>query len=131
MIYMILDCLPHSNYTNQCDVCKSIICPIFVSGDGCIFVWRLPAEMTSTMLTRLSQMASNNPNKTRAYITPPDNNHEAACPDGFSPNPTPVDQLMDPAAPHNQTPPAGTAGGKCLASCWLPLEFVRVVVLPS
>ena len=79
----------------------------FVPGDGCIFVWRLPAEMTSTMLTRLSQMASNNPNKTRAYITP-DNNE--ADTDGFSPNPTPVDQLMDPAAPHNQTPPAGTAG---------------------
>ena len=93
-----------------------MICSIFIPGDGCIFVWRLPAEMTSTMLTRLSQMASNNPNKTRAYITPPDNNHEADT-DGFSPNPTPVDQLMDPAAPHNQTPPAGTAGGKCLASC--------------
>ena len=106
----------------------------FVPGDGCIFVWRLPAEMTSTMLTRLSQMASNNPNKTRAYITPDNHNEadsEAAATDGFSPNPTPVDQLMDPAAPHNQTPPAGTAGGKCLASCMLPLEFVRVVVLPS
>ena len=71
------------------------------------------------MLTRLSQMASNNPNKTRAYITP-DNNPEADT-DGFSPNPTPVDQLMDPAAPHNQTPPAGTAGtllnGKYFCLC--------------
>ena len=72
-------------------------------------MWRLPAEMTSTMLTRLSQMASNNPNKsaaaTRAYIS---NNED----DDFSPNPTPVDQLMDPAAPHNQTPaPAAPSGG--------------------
>ena len=55
------------------------------------------------MLTRLNQMASNNPNKsssvTRAYISN----------DDFSPNPTPVDELMDPAAPHNQTPPSGPA----------------------
>ena len=32
--------------------------------------------------------------------------------DDFSPNPTPVDQLMDPSAPHNQTPPnAAPPGG--------------------
>ena len=58
--------------------------------------------MTTTMLTRLSQMASNNPNKARAFIS--NNGGMEDNDDDFSPNPTPVDQLMDPAAPHNQTP---------------------------
>jgi hypothetical protein len=53
------------------------------------------------MITRINQMASANPaNKaTRAYIS----NEE------FSPNSTPVDQLLDPNAPHNQTPAGATA----------------------
>ena len=63
--------------------------------------------MTSTMLTRLSQMASNNPNKARAFIS--NNGGMEDNDDNFSPNPTPVDQLMDPAAPHNQTPVANPA----------------------
>jgi WD40 repeat protein len=29
---------------------------ISVSGDGCIFVWRLPSDMTRAMLSRLSQL---------------------------------------------------------------------------
>ena len=50
-------------------------------------MWRLPAEMTTTMLTRLSQMASNNPNKSKAHIFNNENEE-----DDFSPNATPVDQ---------------------------------------
>ena len=40
----------------------------FFSGDGCIFVWRLPHEMTATMQNRLAQLESASPTKSRAYI---------------------------------------------------------------
>ncbi|XP_059095788.1 mitogen-activated protein kinase-binding protein 1-like isoform X3 [Tigriopus californicus] len=60
---------------------------ISVSGDGCIFVWRLPQEMTTAMTNRLVQMQSANLNRsTKAYIS----NEE------FSPSPTP--ELLDPNA---------------------------------
>lgn len=39
------------------------------SGDGCIFVWRLPQEMTGNMLARLAQLGQ--PGKSRAYISNP------------------------------------------------------------
>ena len=42
---------------------------ISVSGDSCIFVWRLPGEMVSTMQARLA--ASPNKNASRTYITSP------------------------------------------------------------
>jgi len=42
---------------------------ISVSGDGCIFVWRLPGDMVSTMQARLA--AQPNKNATRTYITSP------------------------------------------------------------
>ena len=45
-----------------------LIFDFFFSGDGCIFVWRLPQEMTSTMLNRLAQLNSASPAKSRAYI---------------------------------------------------------------
>ena len=40
----------------------------FFAGDGCIFVWRLPHEMTATMQNRLAQLESASPAKSRAYI---------------------------------------------------------------
>ena len=40
----------------------------FFPGDGCIFVWRLPHEMTATMQNRLAQLESASPAKSRAYI---------------------------------------------------------------
>ena len=40
----------------------------FFTGDGCIFVWRLPHEMTATMQNRLAQLESASPAKSRAYI---------------------------------------------------------------
>ena len=42
---------------------------ISVSGDSCIFVWRLPGEMVATMQARLA--ASPNKNASRTYITSP------------------------------------------------------------
>ena len=42
---------------------------IFLTGDGCIFVWRLPQEMTANMISRLSQLGQ--PAKSRAYISAP------------------------------------------------------------
>eukprot|EP00095_Tigriopus_kingsejongensis_P003257 maker-scaffold69_size418775-snap-gene-2.28 protein:Tk03257 transcript:maker-scaffold69_size418775-snap-gene-2.28-mRNA-1 annotation:"mitogen-activated protein kinase-binding protein 1-like isoform x2" len=58
---------------------------ISVSGDGCIFVWRLPQEMTAAMMNKLAQMQSANRNRsTKAYIS----NEE------FSPSPTP--ELLEP-----------------------------------
>ena len=35
-----------------------------ISGDGCIFIWRLPQTMTSNMLARLKQKSSNAYNNT-------------------------------------------------------------------
>jgi len=43
---------------------------ISVSGDSCIFVWRLPGEMVATMQARLA--ATPNKNSTRTYITSPE-----------------------------------------------------------
>lgn len=43
---------------------------ISVSGDSCIFVWRLPGEMVATMQARLA--AAPNKNSTRTYITSPE-----------------------------------------------------------
>jgi len=43
---------------------------ISVSGDSCVFVWRLPGEMVATMQARLA--ASPNKNASRTYITSPD-----------------------------------------------------------
>jgi len=74
-------------FTNDC---KHLIS---VSGDGCIFVWRLPQEMTSTMLNRLAQLNSASPAKSRAYIA-------AENPPG--PNPKPED-LFNISVP--ETPP--------------------------
>ncbi len=54
-----------------------------VLGDGCIFVWRLPAEMTSCMLSRLSSSFGHAPSST--YIS----NEE------FSPSPTPERMLSE------------------------------------
>ena len=42
---------------------------ISVSGDSCIFVWRLPGKMVATMQARLA--ASPNKNASRTYITSP------------------------------------------------------------
>ena len=41
---------------------------LYFLGDGCIFVWRLPQEMTATMLNRLSQLESASPAKSRVSI---------------------------------------------------------------
>eukprot|EP00092_Neocalanus_flemingeri_P014006 GFUD01015108.1.p1 GENE.GFUD01015108.1~~GFUD01015108.1.p1 ORF type:complete len:974 (+),score=215.91 GFUD01015108.1:67-2922(+) len=43
---------------------------ISVSGDSCIFVWRLPGEMVATMQARLAAVP--NKNATRTYITSPE-----------------------------------------------------------
>ena len=43
---------------------------ISVSGDSCVFVWRLPGEMVATMQARLA--ASPNKNASRTYITSPE-----------------------------------------------------------
>merc|ERR550534_980321 len=43
---------------------------ISVSGDSCVFVWRLPGEMVATMQARLA--ATPNKNSTRTYITSPE-----------------------------------------------------------
>jgi len=43
---------------------------ISVSGDSCIFTWRLPGEMVATMQARLAAVP--NKNSTRTYITSPE-----------------------------------------------------------
>jgi len=43
---------------------------ISVSGDSCIFLWKLPGEMVATMQARLA--ATPNKNSTRTYITSPE-----------------------------------------------------------
>ena len=64
-----------------------------LTGDGCIFVWRLPQEMTSTMLNRLAQLNSASPAKSRAYIA-------AEAPPGSNPKP---EDLFNNSVP--ETPP--------------------------
>jgi len=64
---------------------------ISVSGDSCIFVWRLPGEMVATMQARL---ASPNKNSSRTYITSPlgiENEEFGSPPPEFlDPNANPV-----------------------------------------
>ena len=41
-----------------------------ISGDGCIFIWRLPQTMTSNMLARLKLKSSNSYNNNLASVPP-------------------------------------------------------------
>ena len=63
----------HKSQLNKIIILKLILLPhniriiLILIGDGCIFVWRLPQEMTANMLARLAQLGQ--PAKSRAYIS--------------------------------------------------------------
>ena len=78
---------------------STIKIPFISLGDGCIFVWRLPPEMTSTMLARLHSEATGQVSK--AYISHEQPPVEASS---FSPSPTP-EMVLDPNGV--QGPPGG------------------------
>ena len=46
------------------------------SGDGCIFIWRLPTDMTAAMVNKLHQNATRGPATTKAYIGGPSSKAE-------------------------------------------------------
>ena len=79
----------------------------FFSGDGCIFVWRLPQEMTSTMLNRLAQLNSASPAKSRAYIAmeQPQEQPPPQQPQPFKQPPKPEPEVFNNSIPARRPPP--------------------------